>query len=82
MGHPVAVVRGDSKVSGTVTFEQEHEAGPTTVTWDISGHDANAKRGLHIHTFGDNTNGCTSAGPHCMCSPYKPLTDGADRRRC
>ena len=60
----VAVVRGDSKVTGTVTFEQESESAPTTVTWDISGHDPNAKRGMHIHTFGDNTNGCTSAGPH------------------
>ncbi|KAG7291726.1 Superoxide dismutase [Cu-Zn] [Staphylotrichum longicolle] len=60
----VAVVRGDSKVTGTVTFEQESESAPTTITWDISGHDANAKRGMHIHTFGDNTNGCTSAGPH------------------
>jgi Cu/Zn superoxide dismutase len=62
---PVAVVRGDSKVSGSVIFEQENESSPTTVTWDITGHDANAKRGMHIHTFGDNTNGCTSAGPHC-----------------
>ncbi|KAK4137098.1 Cu/Zn superoxide dismutase [Trichocladium antarcticum] len=60
----VAVVRGDSKVSGSVIFEQENESAPTTVTWDITGHDANAKRGMHIHTFGDNTNGCTSAGPH------------------
>jgi len=60
----VCVVRGDSKVSGTITFEQASESAATTITWDISGHDANAKRGMHIHTFGDNTNGCTSAGPH------------------
>jgi Cu-Zn family superoxide dismutase len=60
----VSVIRGDSKVSGTVTFEQESEGAPTKITYDISGNDANAKRGFHIHTFGDNTNGCTSAGPH------------------
>lgn len=44
---------------------QESESAPTTISWDITGNDANAKRGFHIHTFGDNTNGCTSAGPHC-----------------
>ncbi|KZL84871.1 superoxide dismutase, partial [Colletotrichum incanum] len=60
----VAVVRGDSKVTGSVVFEQESESAPTKITWDITGNDANAKRGMHIHTFGDNTNGCTSAGPH------------------
>jgi Cu-Zn family superoxide dismutase len=48
-----------------VIFEQESESAPTTITWDITGQDPNAKRGMHIHTFGDNTNGCTSAGPHC-----------------
>lgn len=61
----VSVIRGDSKVSGTVVFEQESESSPTKISWDITGNDANAKRGFHIHTFGDNTNGCTSAGPHC-----------------
>jgi Cu-Zn family superoxide dismutase len=61
----VAVLRGDSNVKGTVTFEQENESSPTTVSWDITGHDANAERGMHVHAFGDNTNGCTSAGPHC-----------------
>lgn len=60
----VAVLRGDSKVAGTVTFEQASESTPTTVSWNVSGHDANAERGFHIHQFGDNTNGCTSAGPH------------------
>lgn len=60
----MAVVRGDSKINGTFVFEQESESSPTKITWEISGHDPNAKRGVHIHTFGDNTNGCTSAGPH------------------
>jgi len=60
----VAVLRGDSNVKGTVTFEQSSESSPTTITYDITGHDANAERGMHIHQFGDNTNGCTSAGPH------------------
>ncbi|KAL1991830.1 hypothetical protein VTN49DRAFT_5138 [Thermomyces lanuginosus] len=60
----VAVLRGDSKVSGTVTFEQPDENSPVTVSWNITGNDPNAKRGIHIHAFGDNTNGCTSAGPH------------------
>ncbi|KAF7504820.1 hypothetical protein GJ744_001686 [Endocarpon pusillum] len=60
----VAVVRGDSNVKGTVTFEQSSESSPTSISWDITGHDANAERGMHIHQFGDNTNGCTSAGPH------------------
>lgn len=60
----VAVVRGDSTVSGVVTFEQASAEAPTTVSWDIKGNDANALRGFHVHQFGDNTNGCTSAGPH------------------
>ncbi|KAG7697703.1 hypothetical protein KL930_000242 [Ogataea haglerorum] len=60
----VAVVRGDSTVKGIVTFEQASESEPTTVSWEITGNDPNALRGFHIHQFGDNTNGCTSAGPH------------------
>ena len=61
----VAVLRGDSNVKGTVTFEQADENSQTTISWNITGHDANAERGMHVHAFGDNTNGCTSAGPHC-----------------
>ena len=58
------MVRGDSKVSGTVTFEQSSESSPTIITYDISGNDPSAERGMHVHQYGDNTNGCTSAGPH------------------
>lgn len=62
----VAVLRGDSKITGTVSFEQASEGAATTVSWNIKNHDANAERAFHVHQFGDNTNGCTSAGPHCM----------------
>lgn len=64
MAKAVAVLRGDAKVRGTVTLEQECESSPTKITYDITGNEPNAKRGFHIHQFGDNTNGCTSAGPH------------------
>jgi len=60
----VCVVRGDSTVKGTIVFEQDTEDAATKVSWDITGMDADALRGMHIHTFGDNTNGCISAGPH------------------
>ncbi|CAH2355169.1 superoxide dismutase [Cu-Zn] 1 [[Candida] railenensis] len=60
----VAVLRGDAKVGGTVTFEQKSESDPTFISWEISGNTPNALRGFHVHQFGDNTNGCTSAGPH------------------
>lgn len=61
----VATVRGDSTVFGTITFEQLDESSPTKISWNLRGNDANSQRAFHIHEFGDNTNGCTSAGPHC-----------------
>jgi len=64
----VAVLRGDKSVSGVVTFEQASESAPTIISYEIAGNDPNAQRGFHIHQFGDNTNGCTSAGPHF--NPY------------
>lgn len=70
----IAVLKGDSNVSGIVRFEQESEDQSTKISWEITGNDANALRGFHIHEFGDNSNGCTSAGPHF--NPYKK-THGA-----
>merc|ERR1712093_202183 len=54
----IAVLKGEGKVTGKAIFTQESEGSPVTVT------DPNAQRGFHIHTFGDLSNGCTSAGPH------------------
>ncbi|SCU77585.1 LAME_0A01596g1_1 [Lachancea meyersii CBS 8951] len=60
----VAVLRGDAGVAGLVHLEQTSESALTTVTYEVTGFDSDTEHGFHIHQFGDNTNGCTSAGPH------------------
>ncbi|KAJ7134689.1 Cu/Zn superoxide dismutase [Mycena epipterygia] len=62
----VVVLKGDSKVTGTVTFEQKN--GVTTVTGDLKNLDPLASRGFHIHQFGDVSDGCSSTGSHF--NPY------------
>lgn len=57
----VCVLKGDGAVTGVVKFKQEGDG--VHVTGEISGL-APGQHGFHVHEFGDNTNGCTSAGPH------------------
>ncbi|TRY83125.1 hypothetical protein DNTS_020644 [Danionella cerebrum] len=59
----VCVLKGTGEVTGTVYFEQESEKTPVKVSGEIVGL-APGKHGFHVHAFGDNTNGCISAGPH------------------
>ncbi|KZT09149.1 uncharacterized protein LAESUDRAFT_722865 [Laetiporus sulphureus 93-53] len=70
----VAVLKGDSGASGTVTFAQTAPTAPVTITGELRGLDPRAERGFHIHTSGDLSAGCVSAGAH-----YNPLekTHGA-----
>ncbi|XP_067848876.1 superoxide dismutase [Cu-Zn] isoform X2 [Heptranchias perlo] len=63
----ICVLKGSGPVTGTVHFEQT-EDGPVTVKGSITGLDP-GKHGFHVHAFGDNTNGCISAGPH-----YNPFS--------
>ncbi|XP_017470220.1 PREDICTED: superoxide dismutase [Cu-Zn] isoform X2 [Rhagoletis zephyria] len=57
----VCVINGDAK--GTVFFEQQDANSPVKVTGEVLGL-SKGQHGFHVHEFGDNTNGCTSAGPH------------------
>ncbi|XP_077449099.1 superoxide dismutase [Cu-Zn] [Stigmatopora argus] len=59
----VCVLKGAGETTGTVYFEQENENSPVRLTGEIKGL-MPGKHGFHVHTFGDNTNGCVSAGPH------------------
>ncbi|CAH0384568.1 unnamed protein product [Bemisia tabaci] len=58
----VCVLNGE-KVKGTIFFTQDESSGPVSVTGEVQGL-APGQHGFHVHEFGDNTNGCTSAGPH------------------
>ncbi|KAL3530497.1 hypothetical protein ACH5RR_009819 [Cinchona calisaya] len=68
----VAVLKGTSSIQGVVTLSQE-EDGPTTVSVKVTGLTP-GKHGLHLHEYGDTTNGCISTGAHF--NP-KGLTHGA-----
>ncbi|CAH1799817.1 unnamed protein product [Owenia fusiformis] len=59
----VCCLAGAGAVKGVVTFTQEGADGPVKVDGELTGLTP-GKHGFHIHEFGDNTNGCTSAGPH------------------
>ncbi|XP_034253011.1 superoxide dismutase [Cu-Zn]-like [Thrips palmi] len=58
----VCVLIGET-VKGTVNFEQSDAGSPVQVTGQLAGL-SKGLHGFHVHEFGDNTNGCTSAGPH------------------
>ncbi|XP_074853177.1 superoxide dismutase [Cu-Zn] [Carettochelys insculpta] len=61
----VCVLRGDGPVCGVINFKQD--TGPVEISGCIRGL-TEGKHGFHVHEFGDNTNGCISAGAHF--NPY------------
>nr|Q07449.1 RecName: Full=Extracellular superoxide dismutase [Cu-Zn]; Short=EC-SOD; Flags: Precursor [Onchocerca volvulus]AAA17049.1 Cu-Zn extracellular superoxide dismutase [Onchocerca volvulus] len=59
----VAVLRGDAGVSGIIYFQQGSGGSITTISGSVSGLTPGL-HGFHVHQYGDQTNGCTSAGDH------------------
>ncbi|KAG2153123.1 superoxide dismutase [Suillus bovinus] len=62
------VLKGDSPVTGTITFEQSSADGPVKISGEIVNLDPSARRGFHVHSLGDLSNGCMSTGSHF--NPY------------
>ncbi|THH23169.1 hypothetical protein EUX98_g8008 [Antrodiella citrinella] len=60
----VAVLKGASNATGTVTFTQANLGDPVSISLDLKGLDPSAKRGFHVHVSGDLSGGCVSAGSH------------------
>eukprot|EP01088_Endostelium_zonatum_P011396 TRINITY_DN25528_c0_g1_i1.p1 TRINITY_DN25528_c0_g1~~TRINITY_DN25528_c0_g1_i1.p1 ORF type:complete len:182 (+),score=44.51 TRINITY_DN25528_c0_g1_i1:68-547(+) len=56
----------DGKAKGTINLTQESDH--VSLKLELTGLTP-GKHGFHVHEFGDNTNGCTSAGPHF--NPHK-----------
>ncbi|RUS35545.1 superoxide dismutase [Jimgerdemannia flammicorona] len=63
MVNAVAVLKGGPSVTGTILLSQENESASTVIKGTITGL-KKGNHGFHIHEFGDNTNGCVSAGAH------------------
>lgn len=53
-----------SEAKGMVLFMQHSYNSPTKVKGTFENLKKNSKHGFHIHQYGDNTDGCISAGPH------------------
>ena len=56
------MLTGTAGVSGVLKLSQNGD-GPTKIVGSITGL-APGKHALHVHEFGDTTNGCMSTGPH------------------
>jgi len=54
----------DDQIKGSVVFHQCEGERATKVTFDLHGLEPNRKRAIHIHTYGDMSNGCKSLGGH------------------
>ena len=58
----------NSNARGIASFSQDNINSATKIACSIKGLSPNGKHGIHVHEFGDLTDGCATAGAH-----YNPL---------
>uniref|UniRef100_UPI0014864332 superoxide dismutase [Cu-Zn]-like n=1 Tax=Arvicanthis niloticus TaxID=61156 RepID=UPI0014864332 len=75
----MCMLKCNCPVQGTIHFKQKASSEPVVVSGQITGS-TEGEHGFHVHQYGDNTQGCTSAGPHI--NPYSKKHGGrADEER-
>ncbi|KAN0000638.1 hypothetical protein ACTFIZ_001074 [Dictyostelium cf. discoideum] len=62
MVNAIAIIKGLG-VEGKITFYQECEGSSIYINGTVSGLTP-GQHGIHVHEFGDTSNGCISAGEH------------------
>ncbi|OBZ85942.1 Superoxide dismutase [Cu-Zn] [Choanephora cucurbitarum] len=58
-----ANTEANGSILGTIKLTQDDYHSPTRVIVDVEGL-TEGNHGIHIHTFGDISNGCENTGPH------------------
>tara|TARA_B110000908_G_C10206099_1_gene427796 strand:+ start:743 stop:1219 length:477 start_codon:yes stop_codon:yes gene_type:complete len=64
-----------NNIEGIIRFSQNLETGSVKIAYDIKGLD-DGEHGIHIHKYGDLTDGCSSA-----CSHFNPYNKNHGGRK-
>ena len=64
----------DQGVNGLVSFYQENFSSKTKIVANVSNLSPNSLHGIHIHQYGDLTQGCKTAGSHF--NPFNKVHGG------
>jgi len=73
LSNAICMMKGETGVTGVIRFHQPSVEGPTKIVGEIKGL-TQGKHGFHVHEWGDNTQGCKSAGAHF--NPYNKTHGG------